>query len=319
MSSAVTPEMMDSEIRSLLKQGDQELARKYISFAETRAVEINPSLQDAAKDDRSILDRWAKSGRGIAAGMSACEGNSPEAIAGVLAADLISKCDVEDLNREIHNYVDGKKVNKVVAGLSALGITLTAATVLSMGTGSGVTVPGKMGAALLKLAIKTGSISKGLVSKTGLLLRKAFDFDGMARKVKELKGSDKLDLTQWEGLIKSHVRSDKVVEIENIFGSVATINKTSGSLTDTLKIIKIAKNSKELKSLSKLTETYAEHAFVVLRILGKNAVKVIKYSIKAIYALCSVVISVVWFFCSLILSNALRRRIFKKAAVPEQS
>jgi len=120
-------------------------------------------------------------------------------------------------------------------------------------------------------------------------------------------------------LIKSHVRSDKVVEIENIFGSVATINKTSGSLTDTLKIIKIAKNSKELKSLSKLTETYAEHAFVVLRILGKNAVKVIKYSIKAIYALCSVVISVVWFFCSLILSNALRRRIFKKAAVPEQS
>jgi hypothetical protein len=104
-----------------------------------------------------LLRRFEQVGIGALSG----RGETPEALAGAVAADLFVFGDVRDLVIQAGQALRGQETDEVIVGLSAAGILLTAAPELDLG------------ASLLKFARKVGALTQKMAGEVLRLSRKA--------------------------------------------------------------------------------------------------------------------------------------------------
>src|SRR3984893_10819753 len=84
-------------------------------------------------------------------------------LAGAAAGDLIGWGDVRDLAREGWHALSGQEVNRLLVGMSAVGLAVTAWTYLS----AGAAVPVREGLTVVKAAGRAERLGKGLVESVG--------------------------------------------------------------------------------------------------------------------------------------------------------
>ena len=98
-------------------------------------------------------------------------------LAGAFAGDLVGIGDVRDLGREGWRIANGEEPDRLVMGLAAAGLAVTAATWISVGEAA----PIRGGLTIVKALRKAGRLSAGMTDSVGRLLRRSVDVAGLRR------------------------------------------------------------------------------------------------------------------------------------------
>ena len=171
---SIPPERYATEIEAALAAGDVDLARSLVDLggaAEGRRCPT-PLLVAVAAEPAFDLGAAARE-----AGTCIFEGdfNSEAGFACVIATDLTGIGDVRDLVTEGGALVLGQPYDALTLGLATVGLTLTGATVVSMG----MAAPLRAGASFLKAMNKTRKLPPKLADELGRTIGNTIDGDAV--------------------------------------------------------------------------------------------------------------------------------------------
>ena len=211
-------------------------------------------------------------------------GKSNETIGQVSAgiSDFFLFGDLRDLTIEGWHKLTGKEVDKVLVGLSTIGVIATGATVMSGGSAA----PVKGGVSLLKFAKKAGKMPKWMekfVIKSAKQVKKTKD-------IKPLKGffEDIYNTTKASNLnttMKLMSNASNLKAFKNSLGFAKAFGKKSGALTkilgkDSVIYYRILKDKTSKKAFLHAS-TYGEKGIKRLAKMGdKRFLKSLKAPIK---------------------------------------
>jgi hypothetical protein len=151
------------EIERALDTGDVELAESFAALADERGIPVSDELKTrlvSAQTAAAKTSRVAGSfGRGFVTGQT----DDVAGLAGAATGDLIGWGDVRDLARESWHAMTGQEVNKLLVGMSAVGLAVTAWTYMSIGAAA----PVREGLSVAKVASRTERMGKGLAESVG--------------------------------------------------------------------------------------------------------------------------------------------------------
>jgi hypothetical protein len=232
--SAKRPADYARAIDSSIAAKDDDLAASLLALADERGVVLPPSSRQAVEavqaeaTDRMGEDAW----NGFISG----EAPNEAALAGAIAGDLTGIGDVRDLYVQAENYLTGEDVDPLLAGLSAVGLGVTAATYAS----GGLALPARSGLSTLKVVKRAGKLSPRLTKQLGVM------------------AADAIDKRAIKGLATS---------LESLGTDIATIGSKAGYRA-TLTTLSKADSVKEVSMMAKLSNRFGKATRGALLLTG---------------------------------------------------
>jgi hypothetical protein len=241
------------EIAAALAAGDSDLAQSFVDLAVARHVTVDPALaaktKTAAAEAASAKGRAASFARGLITGVPA----DGAALAGTAVGDLFVVGDLRDLTHEGVHAARGESVDKLMVGLAAAGVVITAGTYATLG----VAVPLRAGVTLIKAAVRTGRISVDLTTTLGRMLRRA-GVDGSESAVAVRAARETVKVERSGGLMR-------------FIGDVSRIESNAGTQA-ALDGLKLARSPEEMSRVAKLAEKEGSKTRAILKLLGRDAI-----------------------------------------------
>jgi len=224
--------------KELISKQKYSDANEYLSyFMQFDYMKTNPQAQELQKIIQTKRDSYEYKKDKVIDGI--LHGKSDENIGklSAIASDFLVIGDIRDLFIQGNNYMNDRKVDKVILALSSLGLLATATTIYSMGA----TAPAKDGISILKYGKR--------VNKIPNWLSKAI--------VKEAK-------------VSKETKSLK--NVEKILDPIYTLYQKVG-LKDTLNLLKESKSLKELTGIVKFSKRFGKNSSGLIKSVGVKSIK----------------------------------------------
>ena len=201
--------------------------------------------------------------RRFVTGLVTGEADDVASLSGTVAGDLFVFGDIRDVVREGKHLAMGEDTDRLVLGLAAAGLVVTAATYVSVG---GV-LPVRAGLTLVKDASKVGRLGKGLTRWAGRSAREMVDAPKLQHAV--ATGSV-LRPGQTMTAIKAAFRAEKAGALVRLAKDVGRVGEKAGirAAQDTLKI---AESPKDVARAARLAESRGGQTRAILKVLGRGA------------------------------------------------
>jgi hypothetical protein len=257
----LAPDDYEAAIQHALSAGDADLADSLRTLAARQSVPLPDALAGqvdaalAASDSRMAADAW----QGFLSGNA----ESEPALAGALAADLSGFGDMRDLYQQSGNYLAGDVVDTTTVALAAVGITLTVATVFSLGA----TLPEKAGVSTIKIVNRAGRLSRPLRRQVFTLAREAVDMDALKTVGRSLGA---FDLTAVRTAALRIVRPAPAAKLKQLGADVATLGENAG-YRGTLDALAKAKDATAISRMARLSKSFGKATRGALFLLGDAA------------------------------------------------
>jgi hypothetical protein len=259
----LSPDDYARAIETALATGDADLADSLTALARRQALElpaplvsrVDAAIEEAGSASRMAGDAWD--------GFLSGNAESESALAGALAADLSGFGDVRDLSTQAGNYVTGAEVDTTTVALAAVGIGLTAATVLSLGAA----LPEKAGVSLVKVVNRMGRLSRPLRAQVIRLGRDAVDTQALRTFAGSLRS---FDVSAIRAAAKRIVRPGPAAKLKQLGADVATLGKNAG-YRGTLDVLAKADDATAISRLARMSRTFGKATRGALFMLGDAA------------------------------------------------
>jgi hypothetical protein len=252
------------EIEAALAADDAELAGSFVELARDRNVAVAPELTarvDAAVEKASGAVKTAETfTRGLIVG----EPDDLVSLAGTALGDLFVFGDIRDAVREGSRLASGQEVDRLILGLSAVGIAVTAGTYVSLGTGA----PARMGLSLVKAARKTGRISSRMAESVTRSLRSVVDWGALG---KAINGSSLANPATAVRAAREAVKIEKADDLFRLTRDVGSVQAKAGTRA-ALDGLKISDSPREMARVAKLAEKQGGKTRAILKFLGRGAI-----------------------------------------------
>ena len=222
----------------LIQEKKYAQAEEYLSyFIKQQYVKENPKAIELLKTIQEKRSSFSYKSEKFIEGI--IKGGSDEEIgrASAIASDFLVIGDIRDLSIQGVHYANDEKVDNLIVALSSLGILATATTVYTVGA----TAPIKSSISLLKYGKRVNKIPSWFQTELINYIKIA----------KETKSLDKINTL--------------LEPIHKLYNKVG--------LNQTLHILKISKNRKELKSLANFASRFEKRTQVLLQITNNQAIK----------------------------------------------
>jgi hypothetical protein len=250
-------------IEAALAANDADLAASFVELAREKDIALPDDLSrrvaDAVTDENST-SHFAK---GFATGLVTGSADDVASLSGTVAGDLFVFGDIRDVVREGKHLAMGEDTDRLVLGLAAAGLAVTAATYVSVG---GV-APLRAGLTLVKDARKVGRLGEGLTEWAGRSARNMVDAPMLQQAV--ASGSvmrPRQTMTAIRAAFHAE-RAGALVRLAKDVGRVAEKAGTRGAL-DTLRI---AEGPKDVARAARLAEAKGGQTRAILKVLGRGA------------------------------------------------
>lgn len=252
------------EIEAALAADDADLARSFVELARDRQVALAPELvarvDAAAEQAASTLKTAENFTRGLIVG----EPDDLVSLAGTALGDLFVFGDIRDAVREGSRYAQGKEVDHLILGLSAVGIAVTAGTYASLGTGA----PARVGLSLVKAARKTGRLSARMAESVGRTLRSVIDGPALRKAV---DGMSVTNPAMTARAVREAVKIEKADDLFRMTRNVGEVQAKAGARA-ALDGLKISDSPREMARVAKLAEKEGGKTRAILKFLGRGAI-----------------------------------------------
>jgi hypothetical protein len=251
-------------IKTALAAKDTDLAQSFVDLAAARHVAVDPAL--AAKVDAvtvevtSTAHKVASFGRGLMTGAP----DDMSALAGTALGDLFVFGDIRDAAREGAHFALGEPVDRLVLGLAAVGIAITAGTYVTLG----VTAPIRAGLTLAKVARTSGRLGAKLSVAIGRLLREAVDWSRLRRAV---AGGAMAKPALAAHAAREAVKVERAGGLMHFVRDIGRIERKAGTQA-ALDSFRVARNPIEMSRVAKLAEKNGNKTRAILKLLGRGAI-----------------------------------------------
>lgn len=257
------PGLIARNIDEALQAHDPELADSLVQLAAARNItlpdDVKQRVAEAVAAERSATGVATRFATGLITG-KAEDGAS---LSGTVAGDLFVFGDIRDVIREGSNLATGAEADRLVLGLAAAGIAITAATYVTVGGAA----PVRAGLTLVKDARKVGRLGEGLASWAGRSAREVVDAPALRRAVADgsVVRPDKTVTA-----VKAAFRTEKAGGLMRLAKDVGKVGEKAGT-RGALDTLKIAEGPKDVARAAKLAESKGSQTRAFLKILGRGA------------------------------------------------
>lgn len=257
------PGLLQREAEAALAAGDVDLAESFAELATTRDAPLPEGLRtriaDAVARENS-LDGLAER---FTAGLVTGEAEDAAGLTGAIAGDLFVFGDVRDVVREGKHVVMGEDGDRVILGLAAAGLAVTAATYVSAGGAA----PVRAGLTIAKDARRAGRMGEGLSRWAGRSARDVIDVPALQ---KVLATGSFARPGQFVPAVKSAFRVEKAAALVRMAKDVGRIGKKAGT-RGAYDAMKLAEGPKDVARAARLAEAKGGQTRAILKMFGRGA------------------------------------------------
>src|SRR4051812_4302936 len=259
--------LVAENIETALAEGDSDLANSFVELARDKGIAVSDELSKRVSDavtDAGSASHFAKR---FATGLVTGNADDVASLSGTVAGDLFVIGDVRDVVREGKHLAMGEDTDRLVLGLAAAGLAVTAATYVSVGGAA----PVRAGLTLVKDARKVGRLGEGLAAWAGRSAREVVDTPMLQNAV---ASGSVLRPGETARAIKAAFRAEKAGALVRLGKDVTRVVEKTGTrgATDSLRI---AEGPKDVARAARLAEAQGGKTRAILKLLGRGALLLI--------------------------------------------
>jgi hypothetical protein len=257
------PGVITENIEAALAANDADLANSFVELAREKNVAIADELSKRVSDAVNEENSTSQFAKRFATGLVTGNADDVASLSGTVAGDLFVFGDIRDVVREGKHLAMGEDTDRLVLGLAAAGLAVTAATYVSVG---GV-APVRAGLTLVKDARKVGRLGEGLTQWAGRSAREVVDAPMLQQAV--ATGSV-LRPGQTMTAIKAAFRAEKAGALVRLAKDVGRVGEKAG-MRGALDTLRIAEGPKDVARAARLAESKGGQTRAILKVLGRGA------------------------------------------------
>ena len=130
-----------NQIEAALTARDSDLANSFVDLAKEKNIPISDELSRRVSDAVAESSSASHIAKSFASGLVTGTADDVASMTGTVAGDLFVFGDIRDVVREGKHMVTGEPTDRLILGLAAAGLAVTAATYVSFG-GAAPSAPG---------------------------------------------------------------------------------------------------------------------------------------------------------------------------------
>jgi hypothetical protein len=255
--------LVAENIEAALAADDSDLAASFVELAREKNFAVSDELSKRVSDAVTEAGSASHFAKRFATGLVTGNADDVASLSGTVAGDLFVFGDIRDVVREGKNLATGEDADRLVLGLAAVGLAVTAATYVSVG-GVG---PVRAGLSMVKDARKVGRLGEGLTQWAGRSAREVVDTPLLQQAV--VKGSV-LRPGETVSAIKAAFRAEKAGALVRLAKDVGRVGEKAGT-RGALDTLRIAQGPKDVARAARLAESKGGQTRAILKILGRGA------------------------------------------------
>jgi hypothetical protein len=257
------PGVIANNIEVALAANDADLAGSFVELASDKDIRLSDELTSRVAEAVAEENSSSHFARSFATGLVTGNTDDIASLSGTVAGDLFVFGDIRDVVREGKHLVMGEETDRLILGLAAAGIAVTAATYVSLGG----MAPARAGLTLVKDARKVGRLGERLTEWAGRSAREVVDAPMLQNAV--ARGSV-LRPGETIGAIRAAFRTEKAGALIRAAKDVGRVGEKAGirAAQDTLRV---AENPKDLSRAARLAEASGGKTRAILKLLGRGA------------------------------------------------
>ncbi|WP_027552447.1 hypothetical protein [Bradyrhizobium sp. Cp5.3] len=255
--------LVQDNIEAALAAGDADLANSFVELARDRNIALSDDVLNRVSDavrDESSTTHFAKR---FATGLVTGSAEDVASLSGTVAGDLLVIGDIRDVVREGKHLAMGEETDRLVLGLAAAGLAVTAATYVSVG---GV-APVRAGLTLVKDARKVGRLGEGLAAWAGRSAREVVDTPMLQNAV---ASGSVLRPGETVSAIKAAFRAEKAGALVRLGKDVTRVAEKTGA-RGAMDSLRIAEGPKDVARAARLAEAQGGKTRAIMKLLGRGA------------------------------------------------
>lgn len=250
-------------IEDALKAGDADLATSLVAIAADKKVALPEDLVARAS---GLATEQAGAGYvagRFASGLISGEADDLASLSGTVTGDLFVFGDLRDIVREGKRMAMGEDADRLVMGLAATGIAVTAATYMT----AGGAVPVRAGLTLVKDARKLGRIGEGLAEWAARSARSVVDAPALQT------AAANASLTRpgpTLTAVRAAFRTERAGGLLRLAKDAGRVGEKAGA-RGALDTLRIAEGPADVARAARLAESKGGQTRGFLKILGRGA------------------------------------------------
>jgi hypothetical protein len=262
INSALRNNQVELHIEAALAANDADLANSFVELARDRNLAVSDELARRVSDAVTEQSSTSHFARRFVTGLLTGNADDVASLSGTVAGDLFVFGDVRDVVRESKHLVMGEDTDRLILGLAAAGLVVTAATYVTVGGAA----PVRAGLTLVKDARKVGRLGEGLTQWAGRSARGIVDTPMLQHAV--ATGSVARP-AQTLTAIKAAFRAEKAGALVRLAKDVGRVSEKAGirAAQDTLRI---AEGPKDVARAARLAAAKGGQTRAILKLLGRG-------------------------------------------------
>jgi hypothetical protein len=258
-----SPALLSENIEAALAAHDPDLANSFVDLAAAKGIPIPDEMSQRVAEAFAEENSTKHLARRFFIGLITGDAEDGASLSGAVTGDLSVFGDVRDIMREGKHLAMGEDTDRLLLGLAATGLVVTAATFVSVGGAA----PVRAGLTLVKDAQKGGRLGEGLSRWTSRSAREIVDMPVLEKAVAMGTLSRP---RQTAGAIKAAIRAEKAGGLVRLAKDVGRIGEKTGT-RGALDTLRIAQGPKDVARAARLAEAKGGQTRAIIKLLGRGA------------------------------------------------
>ncbi len=272
LQQTTSSEDLGGRINAALDEGDYDSAVMYEDIAEFAGFALPQDAVDALYQAGGITATIGRTSVELIGGFFTGEAQSVAGLTGVVVSDLTVVGDVRDISREAPKMLADEPYNKLILGLSVVGVGVTGAVVATGGGG----LPGRVGVTLLKVAAKTGSLTVDFSRVLVRLVGDAVNFPGLAQTLRSVRLSDSAATRE---AITTYARSINTAELAPVIARMGDMRRSAGA-SESVRLMRYVRSTDNLDDVAHMSTVLGRKTRGVIEITGKTSMRAFRTTLR---------------------------------------
>jgi len=257
------PGVITTNIEAALAESDADLAGSFVELAREKDIPVSEELSKRVSEAVAEENSSSHFAKRFVTGLVTGNADDVASLSGTVAGDLFVFGDIRDVVREGKHLAMGEETDRLVLGLAAAGLAVTAATYVSLGGAA----PVRAGLTLVKDARKVGRLGERLTEWAGRSARGIVDTPMLQHAV---ASGSVLRPGQTVSAIRAAFNAEKAGALVRVAKDVGRVGERAG-IRAAQETLRVAETPKDLARAARLAEAKGGKTRAILKLLGRGA------------------------------------------------
>ena len=305
-----TTATLDARVNEALDQADVDEAAMYLEIADYMQRPMPEETRARLREAVVRSATFAHNAAGFANGFVKGEGTTIAELAGAVTADLTVVGDIRDITGEGSKMIRGHEYNRLVLGLSVVGLAATGATVASGGGG----VPAKLGVSILKVGARMGTLTAEFAATLLRLSREAVNLNGVGTILLRTRRADFIGA---EDALIAYARGVREAEIFPVVSKLGAIGDNVGP-GETVRLLRYVRTTENLDDVALMSTRLGKKTRGIIELTGKTSLRAFRTSLNVLEMMIEWIVGFAAWVAGLI-ASAIGSRAIRAARIANRS